>query len=131
MEVKKAQNNLTCPVCYQLFKNPKYLPCYHSYCEECLEKMQVQSKIICPECRKEAKVPAAGVKELPNNYFINRLLGDLILQKKVDGEQEVKCDECDNNPVVSFCPDGNFSSALLVTTIILRVNCTMVMALYH
>ena len=44
VEVKKAQNKLTCPVCYELFKNPKYLPCYHSYCEGCLEKMQVQSK---------------------------------------------------------------------------------------
>ena len=108
VEVKKAQNNLTCPVCYELFKNPKYLPCYHSYCEGCLEKMQVQSKIICPECRKEAKVPAGGVKELPNNFFINHLVDDLILKKKVDGEQEVKCDECDNDPVVSFCPDCNF-----------------------
>ena len=108
VEVKKAQNNLTCPVCYQLFKNPKYLPCYHSYCEECLEKMQVQSKIICPECRKEAKVPAGGVKELPNNFFINRLVDDLILKKKVEGEQEVKCDECNNDPVVSFCPNCNF-----------------------
>ena len=107
-EVKKAQNNLTCPVCYQLFKNPKYLSCYHSYCEGCLEKMQVQSKIICPECRKEAKVPAGGVKELPNNFFINRLVDDLILKKKVDGEQEVKCDECDeDDAVVSFCPECN------------------------
>ena len=108
VEVKKAQNNLTCPVCYQLFKNPKYLPCYHSYCEGCLEKMQVQSNIICPECRKEAQVPAGGVKELPNNFFINRLVDDLILKKKVDGEQEVKCDECDeDDPVVSFCPECN------------------------
>ena len=108
VEVKKAQNNLTCPVCYQLFNNPKYLPCYHSYCEGCLEKMQVQSKIICPECRKEAKVPAGGVKELATNFFINRLVDDLILKKKVDGEQEVKCDECDrDDSVVSFCPDCN------------------------
>ena len=108
-KVKKAENNLTCPVCYQLFKNPKYLPCYHSYCEGCLEKMKVQSKIICPECRKEAKVPAGGVKELPNNFFINRLVDDLILKKKVDGEQEVKCDECDEDDpaVVSFCPECN------------------------
>ena len=107
-EVKKAQNNLTCPVCYQLFKNPKYLPCYHSYCEGYLEKMQVQSKIICPECRREAIVPAGGVKELPNNFFINHLVDDLILKKKVDGEQEVKCDECDeDDPVVSFYPECN------------------------
>ena len=104
-EVRRAQNNLTCPICYQLFNNLKYLP---SYCKRCLEKMQVQSKIICPECRKEAEIPVGGVKELPNNFFINRLVDDLILKKKVEGEQEVKCDECDeNDPVVSFCPECN------------------------
>ncbi|XP_065908745.1 tripartite motif-containing protein 2-like [Dysidea avara] len=108
VEVKKAQNNLSCPVCYQLFNNPKYLPCYHSYCEGCLEKMQVQSKIICPECRKEAKVPAGGVKEFATNFFINRLVDDLILKKKVAGEEKVNCDSCEeNDPVVSFCPDCN------------------------
>ena len=106
--VKKATTNLTCPICYQLFKNPKYLPCYHSYCEECLEKIAVHSKIICPECRQEAKIPAGGVKELANNFFISRMVDELVLQRKVEGEEEVKCDECDEDePVVSFCPQCN------------------------
>ena len=107
-EVKKATVNLTCPICYQLFNNPKYLPCHHSYCEQCLEKMQVQNKIICPECRKEATVPAGGVKDLPNNFFINRMVDELVLKRKVEGEEEVKCDECDEDePVVAYCPDCN------------------------
>ena len=107
-EVKKATVNLTCPICYQLFNNPKYLPCHHSYCEQCLEKMQVQNKIICPECRKEATVPAGGVKDLPNNFFINRMVDELVLKRKVEGEEEVKCDECDKDePVVAYCPDCN------------------------
>ena len=105
-DVKMATDNLSCPVCYQLFKNPKYLPCHHSYCEQCLEKMQVQSKIICPECRKEAIVPPGGVKDLDNNFFINRLVDEFILKRKVEGEEEVKCDECHGeDPVVAFCPD--------------------------
>ena len=107
-EVKKATVNLTCPICYQLFNNPKYLPCHHSYCEQCLEKMQVQNKIICPECRNEATVPAGGVKDLPNNFFINRMVDELILKRKVEGEEEVKCDECDEDePVVAYCPECN------------------------
>ena len=105
-DVKMATDNLSCPVCYQLFKNPKYLPCHHSYCEQCLEKMQVQSKIICPECRNEAIVPPGGVKDLDNNFFINRLVDEFILKRKVEGEAEVKCDECSGeDPVVAFCPD--------------------------
>ena len=107
-EVKKATVNLTCPICYQLFNNPKYLPCHHSYCEQCLEKMQVQFKIICPECRKEATIPAGGVKDLPNNFFINRMVDELVLKRKVEGEEEVKCDECDEDePVVAYCPECN------------------------
>ena len=105
-DVKMATDNLSCPVCYQLFKKPKYLPCHHSYCEQCLEKMQVQSKIICPECRKEAIVPPGGVKDLDRNFFINRLVDEFILKRKVEGEAEVKCDECSGeDPVVAFCPD--------------------------
>ena len=105
-DIKVASDNLSCPVCYQLFKKPKYLPCHHSYCEQCLEKMQVQSKIICPECRKEAIVPPGGVKDLDNNFFINRLVDEFILKRKVEGEAEVKCDECSGeDPVVAFCPD--------------------------
>ena len=107
-EVKKATVNLTCPICYQLFNNPKYLPCHHSNCEQCLEKMQVQNKIICPECRNEATVPPGGVKDLPNNFFINRMVDELVLKRKVEGEKEVKCDECDEDePVVAYCPDCN------------------------
>ena len=105
-DVKMATDNLSCPVCYQLFKNPKYLPCHHSYCEQCLEKLQVQSKIVCPECRKEAIVPPGGVKDLDNNFFINRLVDEFVLKRKVEGEEEVQCDECSGeDPVVAFCPD--------------------------
>ena len=67
----------------------------------------MQSKIICPECRKEAIVPAGGVKDLPNNFFNNRMVDELVLKRKVEGE-EVKCDECDEDePVVAYCPECN------------------------
>ena len=68
----------------------------------------MQSKIICPECRKEAIVPAGEVKDLPNNFFINRMVDELVLKRKVEGEEEVKCDECDEDePVVAYCPECN------------------------
>ena len=105
-ELKRATDNLACPVCYQVFKNPKYLSCYHSYCEQCLEKIQKQSRITCPECRKETEIPAGGVKELPNNFFVNRLVDEFILKCKVESEEDVKCDKCDeDDSVVSYCPD--------------------------
>lgn len=107
-ELKKAIENLTCPVCYGIFKNPKFLPCHHSYCEQCLEKMQAESKIACPECRKEVTVPLGGVKELPNNFFINRLVDELILQNKVNSGVQVLCDKCEEDPALTYCPECTF-----------------------
>ena len=107
-EVKKVTESLTCPVCLQIFKNPKYLPCYHSYCEECLNKLQLQSEIKCPECREVAKVPEGGVKDLPKNFLINRLVDELILKNKIVSEEEVQCSDCDkDSAVVSYCPNCN------------------------
>ena len=93
-QMKKVTGHLSCPICYELYKKPKYLPCYHSYCEECLVKLVVQSNITCPECRKTIAVPSGGVHKLPNNFFINRLLDEVALKRKVEGEEEAKCDLC-------------------------------------
>ena len=103
-----ATISLTCPICSQLFNNPKYLPCHHYYCEQCLERNLVQSKIICPRCSKEAGIPEGGVKDLPDNLLISRKVDELVFKRKVEGEEEVMCDECDEDePVVAYCPECN------------------------
>ena len=103
-QMKKVTGQLSCPICSKLYKKPKYLPCYHSYCEECLVKLVVQSNITCPECRKTNVVPSGGVKQLPNNFFVNRLLDEVALQRKVEGEEDAKCDQCTrNDPVKVLC----------------------------
>ena len=109
-QMKKVTGHLSCPICYELYKKPKYLPCYHSYCEECLVKLVVQSNITCPECRKTSGVPSGGVKQLPNNFFINRLLDEVALKRKVEGEEDAKCDQCTrSDPVKALCLDcGEF-----------------------
>ena len=105
-QIKKVTGHLSCPICYELYKKPKYLPCYHSYCEECLVKLVVQSNITCPECRKTIVVPSGGVKQLPNNFFISRLLDEVALKRKVEGEEEAKCDLCVRGDAVeALCLD--------------------------
>jgi len=46
---------------------------------------------MCPECRETSEVTAGGVKEITNNFFINHLLGEVDLKRKVEGEDEAKC----------------------------------------
>ena len=105
-EVNKVAMDLNCPMCCQVFKNPKFLPCHHCYCEECLQKIVKHSKITCPECRMVAMISAGEVKELPGNFHINCLM-DKLLKCKVEGD-EVRhtCDNCDEDyPAVTFCCD--------------------------
>ncbi|XP_040900171.1 tripartite motif containing 35-28 [Toxotes jaculatrix] len=46
------QQDLSCPVCQGIFRDPVLLPCTHSFCRECLQKsLQVSGK--CPVCRKQ------------------------------------------------------------------------------
>ena len=105
MSIKSTTDILTCPVCRQLFNSPRFLPCYHFYCEECLENLQVHSEITCPECRNESKVPLGGVKQLQSNFFVKRLVEELIVKRTKEGDEEVQCDNCDENDfVVAYCP---------------------------
>ena len=104
--IKKVVTHVTCSICHELYKKPKYLSCYHSYCEECLVKLQKGSDVTCPECKKTNTIPTGGVKLLPNNFLINRIVNEITLNEKVTGEEEVGCDVCiRNDPAVILCFD--------------------------
>lgn len=44
------QQDLTCPVCKGIFRDPILLPCTHSFCRDCLQK-SLQYSRKCPLCR--------------------------------------------------------------------------------
>uniref|UniRef100_A0A673CH42 Tripartite motif containing 35-28 n=1 Tax=Sphaeramia orbicularis TaxID=375764 RepID=A0A673CH42_9TELE len=50
-EALPLQQDLTCPVCQGIFKDPSLLPCTHSFCRECLERSWQYNKK-CPVCRQ-------------------------------------------------------------------------------
>ena len=45
---------------------------------------------LCIECRKTTSIPSGGLHNLPNNFFINRLLDEVALKCKVEGDQRKK-----------------------------------------
>ena len=102
---EKVPIYLSCPVCHELYQKPKYLrKCYHSYCEECLIKLQVGSNLICTVCKQEAEVPSNGLKELPNHLFLTHLADELIIKQKIERSEEILCTACiRKSPVISFC----------------------------
>ena len=108
MDIKTLLNNLheelSCSVCMNTFTDPKQLPCLHSFCLHCLNGIQRTSGsrdvILCPECRKECRVPRGNLKELPTNFRINSLLD--VLAIKECNTTGVKCGNCDKKSSQSF-----------------------------
>ena len=102
MDIKTLLDSLhdevSCSVCMCTFTDPKQLPCLHSFCLNCLNRIQrtrgVHDKITCPECRRQFQIHGSGnPSELPTNFRINSLLD--VLAIKECSTATVKCGNCD------------------------------------
>ncbi|XP_062609116.1 transcription intermediary factor 1-beta-like [Saccostrea cucullata] len=103
-----------CSVCFDKFKTPRYLPCYHSFCHGCLSSFiasSCQSKetsfgFPCPLCRDF--IPCVGEPESWIEHFpINETL-----MKLIDVSDSVKfCEPCktedEEAEATDFCADCN------------------------
>ena len=94
--VKGLKDEVTCPLCLDIFTDPKRLPCEHVYCKECLRGLALRSRtgtdITCPECRRDTPVPNNGVAAFSTPHQVNRLIE--MYQKSVKTES-AKTDEAD------------------------------------
>ncbi|KAK6480931.1 E3 ubiquitin-protein ligase RNF183 [Huso huso] len=70
--------DLECAICFSQFNNvfraPKMLRCKHTFCLECLARMNIKSSapdtILCPLCRDLTTLPVLGLPKLDNNPAI-------------------------------------------------------------
>ena len=86
----------TCPICLDVFDNPKSLPCIHGFCLKCLERHFVDicqgDEVSCPLCRTAFKIPSDGLRGLPHHFFIQHLVDARNASSKSTGQ--VPCEVC-------------------------------------
>uniref|UniRef100_UPI00358DDB4C E3 ubiquitin/ISG15 ligase TRIM25-like isoform X2 n=1 Tax=Myxine glutinosa TaxID=7769 RepID=UPI00358DDB4C len=74
-------NELTCPVCFELYKEPVGLPCGHSFCRVCIEKSwekrEEDTGCVCPNCREVFPQKP----KLKKNVIIANLVENMKLKK--------------------------------------------------
>ncbi|XP_078574679.1 uncharacterized protein LOC144860959 [Branchiostoma floridae x Branchiostoma japonicum] len=102
---------LVCQVCLEDFKQPKMLPCLHTFCQSCLEKLlatEPVGKLDCPTCRQDVSLPENGVQGLKSNFLVGKLRD--ILQQQPKGETSearedgVPCTVCEaGNSAQFYC----------------------------
>ena len=103
--LKELEQQLTCPVCLDIYTNPKSLPCHHSFCQHCLEGLPVNLQgnkyyIKCPTCRTYTELPEpTGPAAFPVAFHINNLKEVYSLMKQ---EKAMNCSKHDD-PLRIFC----------------------------
>lgn len=121
----KVESVFDCPICFEKLREPKYLPCLHTFCEMCIQsfidssdcgKTYKTKSFNCPVCRRVNFPPARSIsaeqwaKRLPKNHL---LLAVMDTHQTVfcdscrhNGEQiiaKLRCKQCDNNLCKTCC----------------------------
>lgn len=89
LSIEELKQRLTCSVCHNTYKQPKLLPCSHTFClTPCLYSLidKQKRKIICPECNLINSIPYNGVQSYPNNITVIGFL-DLYEKAMINGER--------------------------------------------
>ncbi|XP_064616882.1 E3 ubiquitin-protein ligase TRIM9-like [Liolophura sinensis] len=115
-------DELCCSLCVDIFREPVYLPCHHSFCRKCLRFLVEKSKpiegedkpnspgsnsiphhVTCPLCRAPTVLTQEDITALP----VNRELGEKVAKIQPD----VKAKE--DTPLCSMCKDATISVATI------------------
>ncbi|XP_071499591.1 uncharacterized protein [Diadema antillarum] len=101
-----SSQNLECPICLDLFNQPKSLACSHTFCKDCLERIlqtrSNQQAITCPVCRKGTHLPSGDVSVLQTNVPLNSLVDEV----KTQNPTCTVCEKDEKPPAVSYCQDS-------------------------
>ena len=102
-------------VCLSVFKDPKLLPCFHTFCALCIQDVADRhpgSYFPCPSCREPTSLPPRGAAALQSNFYIRReeldvsRKGELCLTHE-GKEKELFCVDCDNAICVKCLTSGH------------------------
>ena len=98
--LKKLEDQLTCAICLNAFKDPKLLQCFHVYYKDCLQRLVVadgqgQLSLRCPTCRQSTLLsPGTSISDLQPAFHIHHLFEIQDALEKVKEPQKVMCGKC-------------------------------------
>jgi len=97
--LKQLDDVMECPICTEMYTDPRVLPCVHTYCLKCIREWskdkQPGDTLACPLCRKEFTLPSNGVEDLPKNFYVANFLQMKELQMKELSSVESKTSPCE------------------------------------
>ncbi|NXO12763.1 TRI59 protein, partial [Oriolus oriolus] len=103
--MERLEEELTCAICYEIFEEPRVLPCSHTFCRECLQDLLQPSAefpggscLSCPSCRALVQVPAAGPEALPINFALKAVIEKWQQEEQAGAEAGAEAETCRAHP---------------------------------
>ncbi|XP_031159465.1 nuclear factor 7, ovary-like [Sander lucioperca] len=95
----RSEEDLCCPVCHDVFRNPVLLSCSHSFCKECLQSWWREKPTKeCPVCKKRSS------KEFPPCNLVLKNLCEAFLLERDQRASEALC-SLHSEKLKLFCLD--------------------------
>uniref|UniRef100_A0AAR2J6E9 Uncharacterized protein n=1 Tax=Pygocentrus nattereri TaxID=42514 RepID=A0AAR2J6E9_PYGNA len=81
------EQDLSCPVCLEIFNDPVILPCSHSFCRKCLQRTwEKKLENNCPVCRSRP-----SEDHLSSNLALRNTCESYLQQKRVQDSDTQRC----------------------------------------
>ncbi|XP_069470882.1 E3 ubiquitin-protein ligase TRIM50 [Ambystoma mexicanum] len=98
MSIPLLEDQLQCPICLEVFKEPLMLQCGHSYCKSCLVSLSgdLDIQFLCPVCRQKVNCSSS-----PPNVTLARIIETL----QALGDSDLNQESCPDhhNPLSLYC----------------------------
>ncbi|KAL4239808.1 hypothetical protein ACF0H5_000611 [Mactra antiquata] len=103
-----------CSICFEKFVDPKILPCFHTFCCQCLQKFIDKigkgGHFDCPCCRAKTAIPKDGANGFQRNFYLHETIALKKIQSTKQNtdyvNKDVKAGNCDRHPdekIAYFC----------------------------
>ncbi|XP_036380275.1 zinc-binding protein A33-like isoform X2 [Megalops cyprinoides] len=106
-------DDLCCPICFDIFKDPVVLKCSHSFCRVCLQQFwEGKSSPECPTCRRKS-----SMDKPPANLALKNIV-ETYLKQKIEKAPEKNEDLCSlhGERLLFFCEEDQEAVCVVCQT---------------
>ncbi|CAD5118051.1 unnamed protein product [Dimorphilus gyrociliatus] len=100
------EENLICAICLDIWleKDPRILPCQHTFCRECLEKLAIHNtQITCCLCKVKHKIPKGKIVKIKKNSLKSSLQNVSTVEKLCIKHKKEASLYCKTHKIVDLC----------------------------